>query len=259
MKYLSQESSPSLYPTFALCNPMPYQISKQWSRKNSAVGIETFQLGHPTPTLPIFSPCWYADHFLCTVVYVVPYLTQRATYLSPHSHGCSTKKLLICSRPYLVDQVLWICWGGGSLDPCLGNLGCEVCDSSCLKELTSKQWSEHPWPVAWLPMAQSARFLLTQTSQSLEHSSSFSRPTIVRDRAHSHPGGNPQYPPWRPHHGAPGGSDEWPPSLPYYRGDDKQLDTGLRHQTTSQHPKRGMAFASPPVKNPPEIYQFHLG
>ena len=67
--YLSQESSPSLYPPFFLHLLIPYQIYNQWSRKNSSIGIETLQIGHPTPTFPIVSTSgWPADHLICTVV-----------------------------------------------------------------------------------------------------------------------------------------------------------------------------------------------
>lgn len=99
--------------------------------------METFQLGHPTPILPIFSPsCWHAEYFLCFVVYLVPYLTQGATHFQPCSHQCSTKKLLICSR-YLVKQVLWICWCGGSLESCLVDL-----DMKSVTLHVSRKW--HP-------------------------------------------------------------------------------------------------------------------
>lgn len=53
MTYLSQESSPSLCPTFSICLPISYQLHKQSSLNNSSVGIETFQLRHPTPHFPL--------------------------------------------------------------------------------------------------------------------------------------------------------------------------------------------------------------
>ena len=49
-----------------------------------------------------------------------------------------------------------------------------------------------------------------------------------------------------------------PPSLPYNCGHHKQAGTGPTHHTTSQHPKRRKACASPPVENPPEISQFPI-
>ena len=54
--------------------------------------------------------------------------------------------------------------GGGSLDSFLGDIEYEVYDSSCLNDLASKQWSEHPWPVGWPTIAQGARSLSTNTS-----------------------------------------------------------------------------------------------
>jgi len=100
------------------------------------------QLTYRNTFLPIFSfSSWHTDNFLCSMVYMVPYMTQRATHFQLRSHECSTKTLLICSRPYLVYQVLWICWGGGSLDSCLGDLGYGVRYSSCLKKFASKQSS----------------------------------------------------------------------------------------------------------------------
>ena len=56
LTYISQDHSPSLCSTFCLHHLISYQLYKWWSRKNYSVRIETFQLGHPTPTLPIFSP-----------------------------------------------------------------------------------------------------------------------------------------------------------------------------------------------------------
>ena len=72
--------------------------------------VETPQLCHTSTTLPIFSPSdGHADHFICTSVSRVPYWTQRATHLKQRSHECSPKKVLICSIPYLVHEVWWIC------------------------------------------------------------------------------------------------------------------------------------------------------
>ena len=97
---LNQDSTPSHYPTF-FCHPsIPYQIYKWWSRKNSSVLLETFQLIHPKPTLPVVSPSWLpTDHFICTAVYVVPYLQQRSIYFPPHSHESSIKNELTSADP----------------------------------------------------------------------------------------------------------------------------------------------------------------
>ena len=54
--------------------------------------------------------------------------------------------------------------GCGSLDSFLGDIEYEVYDSSCLNDWASKQWSEHPWPVGWPTIAQSAGCLSTKTS-----------------------------------------------------------------------------------------------
>ena len=49
------------------------------------------------------------------------------------------------TRPFLYNQVFWICWGGWSLDLCLWRIGKEVCNFPCQNELASKQLYEHPW------------------------------------------------------------------------------------------------------------------
>ena len=54
--------------------------------------------------------------------------------------------------------------GSGSLHSFLADIEYEVYDSSCLNDLASKQWSEHPWPVGWPTIAQGARSLSTNTS-----------------------------------------------------------------------------------------------
>ena len=86
MIYLSQDSNLSLYPTFPLHLPIPYQICKWWPRKNSSDVIETYQHGHPTHILPVVSPAWWpADQLIYTAIYMVPYLTQRSTHYQPRS------------------------------------------------------------------------------------------------------------------------------------------------------------------------------
>jgi len=50
-----------------------------------------------------------------------------------------------------------------------GDLEYQVYDSSCLNDLASNQCSEHPWPVGWPIIAQSARCLSTK-SMSLRNS-----------------------------------------------------------------------------------------
>ena len=53
----------------------------------------------------------HAEHFIGTFVCTVPYGTQRATDLKQRSHECSPKQWLLCSIPYLVHELLWICSG----------------------------------------------------------------------------------------------------------------------------------------------------
>ena len=89
---ISHDSSLSLYTTFSHCHLIPYQIYKRLSRKKSSVGIETFQLNHHTPTIPVVGPVrWPADHPICSVVNMVTYLTQRSIHLNPHSHEVSSE------------------------------------------------------------------------------------------------------------------------------------------------------------------------
>ena len=146
MTYLRQQSSPSLYPTFSLHFPILSQIYKWWSIKNSSVGIQCYQLGHPIPMLSTINHYrWTADHLIYTAVSAVTYLTQRSTHFKAHSHEVSGKFLLICSRQKLDDQDLWMWWGSRSLDSRLWVLGNEICDSPCLRELTSKHWCQLPW------------------------------------------------------------------------------------------------------------------
>ena len=86
-KYLSQDITPSLYSTCYLSIPIPYQIYKWWSKNNSSVCTETFQLGHPTPTLPIVSPSWWpADDLICTKVYTWSNIWHRDQQIFNHVH-----------------------------------------------------------------------------------------------------------------------------------------------------------------------------
>ena len=147
----------------------------------------------------------------------------------------------------------------GSLDSFLADIESEVYDSSCLNAWASKPWSEHPWPVGWPTIAQSARCLSTKPV-SMEETSSFSSLRIVRDRAHSLPGWNFQYP-----HIA--GiitallQDQTidPPFLPYDCRHSKHTGTGPRHHTPSKHSMRGRACSYPPVEKAPERDRLHLG
>jgi len=85
--HLSQDTSPHLFTTFYIRLPIPYQVYKLWSRKNSSVVIESFQLSHPTHTLPFVSSSqWHIDNLICTVVYIAPYLAHRSTYFHPRSY-----------------------------------------------------------------------------------------------------------------------------------------------------------------------------
>ena len=154
MKYLTQENCPSLYQIFFTPSSDAHQKYKKWSRKNTSVGIETFQIRQSFPHSSIVSPSLLPpDHIMCTVIYVVPNLTQRSKHFQPCSHEGSRKNKLSCSRTHLHDQLLWISWGGGHLDSCLGDWGNEVCDSSYLTELASEhglstlyQWPGWQWP-----------------------------------------------------------------------------------------------------------------
>lgn len=56
VNYLSQESSPSFYPTISLCLLSTHPKYQWYLRKKSSVGIETFRPVHPPWTLPIVSP-----------------------------------------------------------------------------------------------------------------------------------------------------------------------------------------------------------
>ena len=149
--------------------------------------------------------------------------------------------------------------GCGSLDSFLGDTEYKFYDSLCLNDWASKQWSEHPWPVGWPTIAQSERCLSTKPV-SMEYTSSFSSLRIVRDRAHSLPGGNFQYPQTA---GIITGflEDQTidPPFLPYDCGHKKHTGTGPMHHTPRKHAMRGWACSYPPVEMPPEIDRLHLG
>ena len=192
MKYLSQDISPSLYTTFSLCLLIPYPKYKRWPRKNCSVHIKTFDLGHLTTTLPISIPAqWYNDHLICTVVYEVRFLTQRPTPPQPRSHEVSSKTSLLHSRPQLDHQVLWICWGAGSLDLCLWHIGKNLW-------LSMSQWHGILTTLGaalnmflWT-MCQSAGILSPTISLSLGSYSPFSRQAIVMARVPSPPWVKPQ-------------------------------------------------------------------
>ncbi len=152
-------------------------------------------------------------------------------------------------------DLLWF----GSLDSFLGDIEYAVYDSSGLNDWAPKQWSEHPWPVGWPTIAQSARCLSTKPV-SMEETSSFSSLMSVRDRAHSLPGGNFQYPQIV---GIITGllEDQTidPPFLPFDCRQNKHTGTGPRHHTPRKHSMRGWTCSYPPVEKAPEIDRLHLG
>ena len=77
--YLSQGSSSSLYPTFSHLQLISNLIL--YKSGDPEVGIETFQIGNPTPTLPIVSSTqWPVENVICTMGYVIAYLIQRSTH-----------------------------------------------------------------------------------------------------------------------------------------------------------------------------------
>ena len=94
----------------------------------------------------------------------------------------------------------------------------------------------------------------------MEYSSSFSSLMSVRDRAHSLPGGNFQYPQIV---GIITGllEDQTidPPFLPYDCRHNKHTGTGPRHHTPSKPSMTMRAYSYPPVEKAPEIDRIHLG
>ena len=149
--------------------------------------------------------------------------------------------------------------GCGPLDSFLGDIEYEVYESSCLNDWPSKQWSEHPWPVGWLTIGQSARCLSTKPV-SMEETSSFSSLRIVRDRAHSLPGWNFQYPQTACIiTGLLEDQKIDPPFLPYDCRHNKHTGTGPRHHTPRKHSMRGSTCSYLPVEKAPEIDRLHLG
>ena len=95
---------------------------------------------------------------------------------------------------------------------------------------------------------------------SMEETSSFSSLRSVRDRAHSLPGWNFQYPRnCRHHHRAPEDPTFDPPFLPYACRHNKHTGTGPRRHTPSKHSMRRRACFYPPVEKAPEIDRLPLG
>ena len=84
--YLRQDSHPSLYPTFLIYLLIPYQIYLRWSRKNPSVGIDTFQLGHPTPTLPIVSHSEWPTDTSYVLVFMWFHIWLRDKHIFNHVH-----------------------------------------------------------------------------------------------------------------------------------------------------------------------------
>ena len=83
---------------------------------------------------------------------------------------------------------------------------------------------------------------------------------MVRNRAHSLPGGNFQYPQTA---GIITGLLQEQtidtPFLPYDCRHNKHTGTGPRHHTPRKHSRRGRACSYPPVEKAPEIDRLHLG
>ena len=114
MTYLSQGSSPRLYTAFSLQLPIPYQIYKQRSRKNSPLGIETFQIIHTT-TLPIFSPSWYP----MTTSYVLRFMRSHIWLRDQHIFNHVNMRVLARISLNLADPTWMIksCGFAGEVDP----------------------------------------------------------------------------------------------------------------------------------------------
>ena len=149
--------------------------------------------------------------------------------------------------------------GCGSLDSFLGDIEYELCDSPCLNDWASKQWSQHPWPVGWPTIAQSARGLSTKPV-SMEETSSFSSLISVRDRAHSLPGWNFQYPQIASIiTGLLQDQTINPPFLRFDSRHNKHIGTGPIHHTPRKPSMRGRTCSYPPVEKAPEIDRLHLG
>jgi len=94
----------------------------------------------------------------------------------------------------------------------------------------------------------------------MEYTSSFSSLMSVRDRAHSLPGWDFQYPQIA---GIITGllEDQTidPPFLPYDCGDNNHTGTRPKQYTASKPSMRGRACSYPPVEKAPEIDRLHLG
>ena len=94
----------------------------------------------------------------------------------------------------------------------------------------------------------------------MEETSSFSSLMSVRDRAHSLPGGNFQYP-----HiagiitGLLEDQTIDPPFLSFHCRHNKHIGTGPIHHTPRKPSMRGRTCSYPPVEKAPEIDRIHLG
>ena len=111
---------------------------------------------------------------------------------------------------------------------------------------------------AWLTIVQSSCFLSPKTRLCMGHSSSFSRPLIVRDIIPSPTRQNPQDTPLEDlTKGFMKVHKRDPPSLSYICGHHKQAGTGPSHHSNSQPPKWESACYYQPVENSPKISRFH--
>ena len=143
MKYLSQDSSPSLYPTVSLYLSIHYQIYKRWSRKNSSIVIETFQLCHPIPTLPIFSPTQWPLFTSYVLRSKWSYIWFSDQHIYNHIHVRDLERISLPAE--YPTWMIRFCGLAGYLDLCNSDLVNKVCVYTCLIEMTSKHWSSLPW------------------------------------------------------------------------------------------------------------------
>ena len=173
--YLSKDNSTSLFPTFSL-QLILYQIYKRWSRKNSSVAIEKFQLGHPTPTLPTVS----TSQFLLTTSYTLQFMWShiwpRDKHIFNHVHMSALVRIIlpVADPAWTIRFVDLLGWWISKLG--LGGFrswSLRLSMSQCISYRTPF-WA--PLSRAWLTMGQSASFQSPKTSLYLGHSSSFSRP-----------------------------------------------------------------------------------
>ena len=154
MKYLTQENCPSLYQIFFTPSSDAHQKYKKWSRKNTSVGIETFQIRQSFPHSSIVSPSLLPpDHIMCTVIYVVPNLTQRSKHFQPCSREVSRKiKLFLQQNTSAWSAPLDFLgrWTSGLV---LGGLRKWSLWLFISHRIGIWTRSEHPLPMAWLTMA----------------------------------------------------------------------------------------------------------